>query len=444
MAGLPPALKVRELFDQSIFVRAAIEGVVKEAMIAAVLTGLMILLFLGSWRSTIIVCISIPLSILSSLIVLKLLGETINVMTLGGLALAVGILVDDATVDIENIHRNLAMQKPLTRAVLDGALQIAAPTFVSTLSICIVFVPVLLLTGAARFLFTPLAMAVVFAMLASYLLSRTLVPTMVHYLLGQRSRACTRKASTRTSGATPVSSGACTCLFNRRFERMRRAYTRAAGLGAGSPRARRWPASRCSSPARCAMAPLVGRDFFPTVDSGQMRLHARAPAGTRLEADRTTFGRIEDEIRQVIPASEIDTIIDNIGLPLGGINLAFGDSRHHRRQRRRDPDLAQPRTARPHRGLQRQLRKRLNESSPSVTFFFQAANITNQILNFGLPAPIDVQVQARNAKLGYDTALKLADEIARIPGAADVHVHQVVDAPEMRVNVDRTKAASSD
>src|SRR4051812_32884304 len=324
LAGLPPALKVRQLFDQSIFVRAAINGVVREGVIAACLTGMMILLFLGSWRSTIIVCISIPLSILTSLMILSLLGQTINVMTLGGLALAVGILVDDATVEIENTHRNMAMRKPLVRAVLDGAQQIAAPAFVSTLAICIVFVPVLLLTGAAKYLFTPLAMAVVFAMMASYFLSRTLIPTMVHYML----RPEVKLYATGEHGEAAGGKGIIWrlhYLFNRRFELMRASYTsllhwcldhRGVVLAGFS----------LFVVGSLSLMVFIGRDFFPTVDSGQMRLHARAPAGTRLEETELLFADIENEIRQVIPPREVDMITDNIGIPNGGFNLAFGDS----------------------------------------------------------------------------------------------------------------------
>src|SRR5215471_757151 len=315
LAGLPSALQVKQLFDQSLFVRAAINGVVREGVIAACLTGLMILLFLGSWRSTIIVCISIPLSILTSLIILNLLGQTINVMTLGGLALAVGILVDDATVEIENTHRNMAMRKPLVRAVLDGAQQIAAPAFVSTLSICIVFVPVLLLTGAAKYLFTPLAMAVVFAMMASYLLSRTLIPTMVHYML----RPEVKLYASGQHGETTEGKGLfwhVHYLFNRRFEMMRSSYT---GLLHWSldHRALVLTGFGIFVIGSMALIPLVGRDFFPTVDSGQLRIHARLPVGTRLEKSELRFADIEAEIRRVIPASEIDTILDNIGIAFG-------------------------------------------------------------------------------------------------------------------------------
>jgi multidrug efflux pump subunit AcrB len=438
LAGLPPALSVRQLFDQSLFVRAAINGVVREAVTAAFLTGLMILMFLGSWRSTVIVCISIPLSILVSLIVMSMMGQTINVMTLGGLALAVGILVDDATVEIENTHRNMAMKKPLVRAVLDGAQQIAAPAFVSTLCICIVFVPVLLLTGAAKYLFTPLAMAVVFAMLASYLLSRTIIPTMVHYMLKSEVKLYAMGEEGESAGGTGLI-WRFHYLFNRRFELMRASYSSLlhwcldhrglvlTGFGvfvAGS----------------LCLSVFIGRDFFPTVDSGQMRLHARAPSGTRIESTETLFAEIEREIRDVIPAREIDTIIDNIGIPNGGFNLAFGDSPTLGVS---DGDILislKPDEHGPTAIYTDTLRKRLNQKFPDTVFFFEAANITNQILNFGLPAPIDVQVVGRNAAANYQIAQQLQRQIAQIPGAADVHIHQVVDYPEIQVNVDRTKA----
>ncbi len=438
LAGLPPELEVRQLFDQSLFVRAAIGGVLREALIAAFLTGMMILLFLGSWRSTLIVCISIPLSILTSLIVLSLMGQTINVMTLGGLALAVGILVDDATVEIENTHRNMAMKKPLVRAVLDGAQQIAAPAFVSTLSICIVFVPVLLLTGAAKYLFTPLAMAVVFAMLASYLLSRTLIPTMVHYLLKLEVELYAKGEHGESAGGTGIF-WRLHYWFNRRFERMRAFYT---GLLDWSLDHRPLVLTLFGVfvIGSLGLTALVGRDFFPTVDSGQMRLHARPPAGTRIERSEMIFARIEDEIRKVIPADEVDTIMDNIGLPAGGFNLAFGDSPNISNS---DGDILISLNLEKHGPTAEytdRLRKRLNAKFPDVTFYFEAANITNQILNFGLPAPIDLQVVGRNADLNYKIAQGLREQVAAIPGAADVHIHQVVDAPEIRLNVDRVKA----
>jgi multidrug efflux pump subunit AcrB len=434
----PPELQLRQLADQSLFVRASIQGVLREALIAACLTGLMILLFIGSWRSTIIVCISIPLSILTSLIILNLTGQTINVMTLGGLALAVGILVDDATVEIENTHRNMAMKKPLVRAVLDGAQQIAAPAFVSTLCICVVFVPVLLLTGAARYLFTPLAMAVVYAMLASYLLSRTLIPNMVHYMLRPEMKLYLLGQHGETAGGK----GLIWWLhyaFNRQFERLRGFYISLLDL-ALEHRKMVLCGFLLFAFGSLGLIHFIGSDFFPTVDSGQLRLHARTPVGTRLEQAEVIFGQIEDEIRREIPPSELGTVIDNIGLPNGGFNLAFGDN----------PTLGtgdgeillslkEKRTASTA-DYQDRLRKRLTEAFPGVSFYFEAANITNQILNFGLPSPIDVQIAGRNSDAGYKLALELQRKIARIPGAVDVHVHQVVDYPEIRVNVDRNKA----
>ena len=434
----PPDLQLRELADQSLFVRASIQGVLREALIAACLTGLMILLFIGSWRSTIIVCISIPLSILVSLIVLNLTGQTINVMTLGGLALAVGILVDDATVEIENTHRNMAMKKPLVRAVLDGAQQIAAPAFVSTLCICVVFVPVLLLTGAARYLFTPLAMAVVYAMMASYLLSRTLIPNMVHYLLRPEMKLYILGEHGETAGGTGLI-WRMHYAFNGVFERLRGFYISLLELALEHRRVV-LAGFLFFAFGSVGLVHFIGSDFFPTVDSGQLRLHARTPAGTRIEQAEVVFGQIEDEIRRVIPPSELGTIIDNIGLPNGGFNLAFGDNPTFGTG---DGEillsLKEKRTASTL-DYQDRLRKRLNDNFPGVAFYFEAANITNQILNFGLPSPIDVQIAGRNSEAGYAMALNLRNKIARIPGAVDVHVHQVVDYPEIRVNVDRDKA----
>jgi len=438
LVSLPSSLEVKQFFDQSLFVRAAINGVVREAVMAALLTGLMILLFLGSWRSTVIVCISIPLSILTSLIVLSLLGHTVNVMTLGGLALAVGILVDDATVAIENIHRNLGLGKSLVRGVLDGSQQIAVPALVATLSICIVFVPVLLLTGAARYLFTPLAMAVVFAMLASYVLSRTLVPTMAHHLL--RSEMDMYTEGGHAGGARPKG------LFrrfhsaaDRGFQRLRTAY---AGLldWALDHRKTVLAAFFAFSLGSLALLPMVGEDFFPTVDSGQMRLHARAPAGTRIEETELIFAAVEDEIRAVVPPDELDTILDNIGMPNSGLSLAFSDNPSI------GPDdgsilvSLKPERRRPTLEYVQQLRRRLREKFPQVLFYFEAANITNQILNFGLPAPVDVQVVGRETSRNFELAQEISRRIARIPGAADVHIHQTVDYPEVRLAVDRVRA----
>ncbi len=421
---IPKALEVRRLFDQSLFVRAAIDSVVHEGIIAAILTGLMILLFLGSWRSTLIVCVSIPLSILTSTSILYLAGHTINVMTLGGLALAVGILVDDATVEIENIHRNRHMGKPLVRAILDGASQIAVPTFVSTLSICIVFVPVVFLTGTAKFLFTPLALAVVFAMMASYLLSRTIVPAMSHWLLAHE---------TESGLIWRLHEG-----FNRGFEGLKRHYTAALD----------WSLAH-KAPVFLAFGALlgfsgwlalqVGEDFFPEVDAGQIRLHVRAAAGARIEETEELFGRVERTIRNVVPPAELDNIIDNMGLPAVGINLAYTDGSILGRF---DGEIliSLKDRQRPTQEYVRELRRRLGDDHPDAEFFFQPANMINQILNFGRPAPFDIQVVSRNKQLGYKLALEIESKVKRIPGAADVHVHQVINYPDLQVNVDRNKA----
>ena len=436
LSALPPELKVTQLFDQSLFVRAAVNGVVREAAIAALLTGLMILLFIGSWRSTVVVCISIPLSILTSLVILGFLGKTLNVMTLGGLALAVGILVDDATVEIENINRNLAMKKPITRGILDGAQQIAVPAFVSTLCICIVFVPVLFLSGAAKYLFTPLALAVVFAMLASYLLSRTLVPTMVKYLLRSEVHIYQR-GEEESEGLGPI--WRVHYAFHRRFLRMRSRYKTALA----------W----CLTHRRMVVGIFavfvigslslsfwIGEDFFPYTDSGQMRLHVRAPEGTRIEETERLFAQVEDQVRQEIPADEMNTILDNIGLPISGINLAFSDSVTLGPSDGEILISLKPEHRIATQVYTRRLRERLRAKFPDLRFFFQAANITNQILNFGLPAPIDVQVVGRDAQASYRIAKEIERRVTLIPGATDVHVHQEVNYPTVRVDVDRTKA----
>ncbi|HVN06527.1 MAG TPA: efflux RND transporter permease subunit [Bryobacteraceae bacterium] len=436
---LPPALKLKLLFDQSVFVRAAINGVLKEATIAAVLTGLMILLFLGSWRSTIIVCISIPLSILTSLAIMNLLGETINVMTLGGLALAVGILVDDATVEIENIHRNMGQRKPIIKAILDGAQQIAVPAFVSTLCICIVFVPVIFLSGAARYLFTPLALAVVLAMMASYMLSRTLIPTMVKYMLrGEADRYQNESGEMEEAGHglfAHIHHG-----FQTNFERMRDGYRRLLG----SALAHRKLVVVCFGliVAGCiALVPFIGTDFFPQVDAGQIRLHVRAPAGTRIEETEAYFKQVEDVIRQIVPPAELSDILDNIGLPYSGFNIALSDSATIGSFDGEILVSLKPEHASTW-GYIRMLRSRLNQQFPDLTFFFQPADIVGQILNFGLPAPIDVQVigPLSNAPANYLLARQITARLAHIPGAVDVHLHQVVNAPELRFNVDRTRA----
>ncbi len=432
-ATLPRELNLRYLFDQSLFVRASLNSVLREAIIAAALTALMILLFLGSWRSTFTVAISIPLSILTSIIVLYFLGQTLNVMTLGGLALAVGILVDDATVAIENIHRNLTEGKPLKKAILDGSQQIAVAAFVSTLSICIVFVPVMFLGGSAKWLFTPLAMAVVFAMLASYLLSRTLVPTMTAYLL--KSEAAQHTAEGRPDA--PNFFHRIHLAFERGFEGLRSAYRDALDW-ALDHRGIAVAGFLVFTAASLALLPLVGEDFFPEVDAGSFRLHVRAPAGTRLEETERYFTRVENVIREVVPKQELALVLDNLGVPLGGINLAYTDTSTIGPA---DGEILVSLNERhgPTHEYVKELRKRLQQRFPALTFFFQPSDIVTQILNFGLPAPIDIQIAGRNA-VNYSIAKEVQARVARIPGAADVHLHQVVNAPEFRVNVDRTRA----
>ncbi len=429
-ATLPPELDITQLFDQSVFVRAAINGVLKEGVIAACLTALMILLFLGSWRSTLVVATSIPLSILCSIIILGALGQTLNIMTLGGLALAVGILVDDATVEIENIHRNLATGKPMVRAILDGAQQIAVPAFVSTLCICIVFVPVFFLSGVARFLFEPLAMAVIFAMLASYFLSRTVVPTMVKFLLKAH-------AHDEVNGKSSFF-GRIHDRFNGGFEKLRLRYT---GMLSWSLNHRRvvFLVMLAAVVLGAILTPFLGRDFFPQVDAGQFRLQVRAPPGTRLETTEQRFYEVGRMIRQVIPSSEIYTILDNIGLPTSGINLAFGDNATTSSADGEILVALNPLNHRPTADYIRTLRYRLREQFPDMEFFFQAADIVGQILNFGLPAPIDIQMTGRDPK-NYALAKEIEARVEKIPGAADVHLHQLVHGPDLRVNVDRTRA----
>jgi multidrug efflux pump subunit AcrB len=462
---LPKELEVSQLFDQSLFVRAAINGVLREGVIAACLTALMILLFLGNWRSTLVVATSIPLSILCSIIVLGALGETLNIMTLGGLALAVGILVDDATVELENIHRNLAMGKPMVRAILDGAMQIAVPAFVSTLSICIVFVPIFFLSGTAKYLFQPLATAVIFAMLASYLLSRTVVPTMVKFLMRGhmqeidtslarsldekgRGRSPSAPVSHEGDGSGQKPSGSAFARireflssihehFNRGFEKVRDRYVEAL----------RWCLDHRGAVFAAmggfvllslCLIPFLGRDFFPAVDAGQFRLHVRAPAGTRLEATEERFYQVGRVIREVIPPNEIGNVLDNIGLPVSGINLAFSDNATISSADGEILVALNP-NHKPTAQYTRILREKLHQNFPDMEFHFAAPDIVSQILNFGIPAPIDIQITGQNPK-GYDIANEIKERIAQIPGAADVHVHQLVHGPDLRVNVDRTRA----
>ncbi len=431
-AGMPPELQMQPLADQSLFVRASIDGVIKEATIAACLTGLMILVFLGNWRSTIIIATSIPLSILTSILVLSALGQTINIMTLGGLALAVGILVDDATVEIENINRNLTLGKEVEHAILDGAQQIAVPAFVSTLAICIVFVPMFFLTGVAKFLFVPLAEAVVFAMLASYLLSRTLVPTMAKYLL-----------QSHIPNPTHVFTGnplvRVQMRFEEAFERFRGGY-------------RRW-LERCLHHRALFLAgffgacivslvfliPWLGQDFFPTVDAGQFKLHLRARTGTRIEETARLSGLVAQSIRAEIPPSEILSIIDNIGLPYSGINLSYSNSAPIGPA---DDDIlvSLNKGHRPTEEYIHDLRLKLPQEFPGVTFSFLPADIVSQILNFGLPAPIDVQIAGYNVAGNRAFAGRLLTRLRQVPGTVDLHIQQPFDQPYLNIDVDRTKA----
>src|SRR5712664_1026159 len=408
---LPPQLVVQPLADQSIFVRAAISGVIREAVIAACLTAAMILLFLGSWRSTLIIAVSIPLSILTSVIVLSLLGETINIMTLGGLALAVGILVDDATVEVENINRNLDMGKPVIQAILDGAQQIAVPALVSTLCICIVFLPMFLLGGVARYLFVPLAEAVVFAMLASYILSRTLVPTLAMYLLKakQADAASSRNPLVRFQRA-----------FERGFERFRNAY-HSLLTALVHRRALFIPTFLLTCIAAFLLVSCLGQDFFPSTASGQLILHLRAKSGTRIEETAKLFDLVEGSIRREIPEREVDNILDNIGLPYSAINfmhstsglIGAGDADilvSLKEDHRTTADYVQ------------RLREKLPREYPGTTFYFLPSDIVTQVLNFGLPAPVDIQIEGTDIEGNREVAARMLQEIERVPGIADAGV----------------------
>ncbi len=430
-AGLPPALEIRKMADQSVFVRASIQGVIREAVIAACLTAIMILVFLGSWRSTIIIAVSIPLSILTSIIVLSALGETINIMTLGGLALAVGILVDDATVAIENINTHLEAGKELEPSILDGAQQIAIPAFVSTLCICIVFVPMFFLTGVARYLFVPMAEAVVFAMLASYVLSRTLVPTMAKYLLKaheEHGHSVSRNPFVRAQQA-----------LDHGFTHLRDAYRRT--LAACLTRRGLFAAAFLGvCLLSFALLPWVGQDFFPAVDSGQFKLHLRAPTGTRIEETALLCDRVDEAIRDVIPKKQLESLVDNIGLPYSGLNLSYSNSAPIGAG---DADImvALNEDHEPTATYIHDLRIELNKRFPGVQFSFIASDIVSQILSFGLPAPIDVQIVGRNFEANRVFAGDLASKMLRVPGVVDLRVHQVSNEPALEVDVDRTRAA---
>lgn len=443
MATLPKELEVHTLTDQSRFVKAAVDGVVKEAITAAGLTALLILLLLGSWRSTLIVAISIPLSILAAVVGLYACGQTLNTMTLGGLALAVGMLVDDATVEVENIHRNFAMGKPIVQAILDGAQQIAVPAFVSTVSICIVFVPVFLLSEPARSLFVPLGLSVVFAMMMSYVLSRTLVPVMARYLMGAEMHLHKEHSGAMSTSTMAVPRDPIAFVYryvNIGFEFLRSHYGemlayvlhhRGACIGvfllfyAGA----------------FALSPYVGQDFFPQVDAGQLRIHIEARTGTRIEETERVFGRVENAIREIIPPRELATIIDNIGIPTSGINLAYGDNIT---MSNFDGEILVS-LKEEHKTstfeYAKRIRLALDKDFPDVKYFFQPADIVSQILNAGLPAPIDIQITGRDKANNYKVAELLKERITRVKGAVDVNLHQVMDSPQLKIDVDRSKAS---
>ena len=433
--SLPEGLNLTTFFDQSLFVRAAIQGVLREALIAACLTAIMILLFLGNWKSTLIIAISIPLSILVSIICLSALGETINIMTLGGLALAVGILVDDATVEIENINRNLALGKETVQAILDGAQQIAVPAFVSTLCICIVFIPMFFLSGVAKYLFVPLAEAVIFAMLASYMWSRTIVPTLAMYLLSSEDEyRADEHVGERIGFLRRYQQG-----FEHTFERFRAGYRSALTAALGRPRL----FAACFLTFCVLSAGLyffLGRDFFPSVDAGQIRLHMRARTGLRIEESARLADQINGVIRRTIPERDLLTVLDNIGVPYSGINLTYSNSGTIGTADGEILVQLKPERERSTYSYISELRKRLPSEFPGVQFFFQPADIVTQILNFGTPAPIDIQIRGMNQPANYAVGLKLANEIRHIPGAVDVHVQQAFDAPTLFMNIDRTRA----
>jgi multidrug efflux pump subunit AcrB len=488
-ANAPPGLDIKLLFDQSFFVRASIKGVIIEASIAAALTGLMILLFLGSWRSTLIIATSIPLSILVSIIVMNIVGQTLNIMTLGGLSLAVGILVDDATVEIENIHRNMGQKKGLKRSILDGAQQIATPALVATLAICIVFVPVFFLGGVASAIFAPLATAVIFAMLASYILSRTLVPTLVMYLLRKElpiyhaqqedevpsahfrngrevtqgeldlarlhreqferehpSGTAEEEAEVPITDAERRASEGITrswvwrihTAFEHRFEKFRGSYTAALDW-ALSNRPMVVTAFAVLFVGSLGLYPLIGQNFFPTVDAGQLRLHVRVPTGTRVEETERRFRQVEGVIKQVIPAEELDLVLDNIGLPVVPINLLLSDN----------PTIgagdgeilvSMKEEHGPTGEYIERIRREIHRQYPDLIIFFQPADIVNQTLNFGLPAPIDIQVTGRDKAANQRIAGELKKKIDKVQGIVDAFVYQAFDQPQLRLDIDRVRA----
>src|SRR5437016_4755923 len=427
-------IQVKQFADQSVFVKAAVSGVVREGVIAAALTALMILLFLGSWRSTLIIAVSIPLSVLSSLAILSVLGQTINIMTLGGLALAVGILVDDATVTIENVERQLASGEKLEEGILKGAGEIALPAMVSTFCICIVFVPMFSLAGVARYLFVPLAEAVMFAVISSYVLSRTLVPTMIMFFERHHHKQTDEKHVAFWVGPlVALQQG-----FEKAFDRFREVYANLLGTVLGH-RAAFAVGFLSFCVATWLLVPFLGQNFFPAVDAGTFRLHVRAPTGTRIEQTAKLVDEVEAAIRHQVPANELEGILDNIGLPVSGINLSYNDS-----------GISGPADAdilvslkpnhKPTANYVRNLRLSLNREFPGTTFYFLPADIVSQTLNFGLPAPLDIQVVGRNQTVDQQVANSIAQKIRQVRGAVDVRVQQPNDLQRFEFNVDRTKA----
>jgi multidrug efflux pump subunit AcrB len=437
LGQLPPSLKITALSDQSIFVRNSIDGVLHEAIIAACLTALMILVFLGSWRSTLIIAVSIPLSILCSIVVLHALGETINIMTLGGLALAVGILVDDATVEIENINRNLEAGKEIEQAILDGAAQIATPALVSTLAICIVFVPMFLLSGVARYLFVPLAEAVVFAMLASYLLSRTVVPTMARYLLQEHSDA---EFARKQASPNPLIQFQ--LAFERNFERLRHGYLRLLTFCVDRPTAFILVFLGFTVGSMAALTPWLGADFFPSVDSGQFIIHMRAHTGTRIEETAALCDHMEQTIREQIPPNELATILDNIGLPYSPLNMSYSVSAPIGPS---DADIQVQLTPKHHPtdAYVERIRNVLTRQYPGVTFYRVPVDIVTQILNFGLTSPIDIQILGPNLYANRALAEQMLNEVRYVPGAVDARIQQPFNYPNFTVDVDRSRAEST-
>ena len=432
---VPPALNFSMLFDQSIFVTSAIEGVVREALIAGCLTALMILLFLSSWRSTLIICVSIPLSILCSIVVLSLLGETINIMTLGGMALAVGILVDDATVEIENIHRNMAQGGTMQECILKGAAQIAVPAFVSTLCICIVFVPIFFLSGIAKYLFAPLAEAVIFAMLASYLLSRTVVPTLAKYLLPPEME---RHRSAEPPKPKTIF-GKISLAFENGFSRFREGYRDLLSVGLRNA-GKLVTLVLGFAAVSTLLYPFLGQNFFPSVDTGQFEMHVRMRAGTRVEETARTVDQIEQMMRQIIPANQVEMIVDNMGIPYSGINLSYNTTGT---MSSADCDImvSLKENHDPTNRFVEAIRARMHQDFPDVGVWFPPADIVSQTLNFGLPAPIDIQITGADLAANTKFASRLMEQIRHVPGAVDFRIQEPNDVPQFNVKIDRSLAS---